>query len=164
MVTATATLFVLLPPGLRVAAVLDAAPAGAQLVTYGPADDRHHLLSLVRARRDRRATRWLRGLLLCIGTGALLGLLVNGVLAGAFGMFGGLLQIALPLGLVLGAFLGGFTAAMTGTEVARDEVRRLVHEVPRGATLLQASAAGREQLQPLRAWCTQAGVPCVWRD
>jgi len=163
-VTATATLFVLLPPGRGVDALPEAARSGTRLVTYGPADDREHLLSLVRARRDRLATRWLRGMLVCIGAGALLGLLVDGVLAGAFGMFGGLLEIALPLGLLLGAFLGGFTAAMTGTEVARDEVQRLVGEMPRGATLLQASAATRDALQPLRTWCDEAGVPCAWRD
>lgn len=147
------TLFVLLPPGTDGTALLQGSPRQLQVVTYGPADDERHLLSLIRARRDRRATRWLRGLSLCTCGGALLGLCVNGVLAGAFGMFGGLLDLALPLGLLLGAFLGGFTAAMTGTEVARDEVRQLLRAAPPGSTLLQCSAPDRAALTALCDRC-----------
>lgn len=161
--TAESTLFVVLPSGHGELPLAAMRPR-PQLVAYGPADDERHMLSLVRARRDRRATRWLRGLFACVAAGAVLGLLVNGILAGGFCMFGGLLEIALPLGFVLGAFLGGFTAAMTGTEVARDEVRRLVAACPRGSTLVQLSAASRTDLQAVRDHCDTAGLLWAWRD
>lgn len=126
---------------------------------YPRADDAHHLQSLVRAGRDRLATRWRRGTLLAIAAGAGLGGLVNGVLGGAFGMFGGLLEIAVPLGLGLGAFLGGFTAAMTGTERPREELRALWPHVQRGDTLVQWSGDDRLLLATLAAHAAAAGLP-----
>ena len=70
--------------------------------------------------------------------------LTNGVLAGAFGMLGGLLELAVPLGAVLGAFLGGFTAAMAGTHRARAEVRELAVGFERPMMLAQIAGAGTE--------------------
>lgn len=160
-------LFVLLPRGLDVDTLFANAPADLrtrlQFVTYGPVDDRRHLLSLVRARRDRLATRWLRGMLASIGGGAVLGLLVNGVLDGVFGMFDGLFAISLPLGFALGAFLGGFTAAMTGTEVAVDEVQQLARAATPGALLLQASGGDRRALTVLRDHCAARDLPLAVR-
>jgi hypothetical protein len=165
-----AVLFVLLPRGVDVEQLFAAAPEAVRaarrdvrLVTYGPVDDRRHLLSLVRARRDRLATRSLRGLLACIAAGAALGLLVNGVLDGVFGMFGGLFAISLPLGFVLGAFLGGFTAAMTGTEVAIDEVQALAQSTTPGAVLLQVSSVNGSALAAVRSYCAAQELQLVTR-
>lgn len=164
-------LFVLLPPGLDHEALWSGAPAELaaaratlQVRVYPPAKDARHLLSLVRASRDRIATRWLRGMLTAIAAGAALGLLTNGVLAAYFSMFGGLLEIALPLGALVGAFLGGFTAAMTGTEVARDEVRVLCHDLSPGSRLMQACTPDRGLLARLADHCVTLGVPTAFRQ
>lgn len=161
-------MFVLLPPKGSVDDLLAALPdahreAVAALARrrYPPADDWRHLASLVRAGRDRLATRWWRGALLAVGGGAMLGALVNGMLAGAFGMFGGLLEIAVPLGFCLGAFLGAFTAAMTGTERPRQELLALWPHVRTGSVLLQCSGADQQALAALAAHCAQLQLPCV---
>jgi hypothetical protein len=162
------TVFVLLPrattldPLLAELRELAAARTTLRLRTYPPADDRKHLLSLVRAGRDPLATRWRRGMVCAIAAGAVLGLVTNGVLAGAFGMFGGLVELALPLGFVLGAFLGGFTAAMTGTEVARDEVRTLAAATTPGAVLLQVASDDPALLERLVQRCRALDLP--WRQ
>ena len=66
------TVFVLVPRSRRVDELFDASDAARTSVRlYPPASDRAHLLSLVRAGRDRVATRFLRGLALSIGGGAL---------------------------------------------------------------------------------------------
>lgn len=144
-------LFVLVPTGRSSDELLAGLPS--ELAARGdrlsvrscpPADDRRHLLSLVRAGRDRAATQWLRGLLLCIAGGAALGLVTAATLAGAFGMFGGLVGAACAFGLVVGAFLGGFTAAMTGTERARPELVRLAASVRRGDVLVRFAAAAAD--------------------
>ncbi len=160
-------LFVLLPASSDVdelfadaPAELRAARAALTLRVYPRATDASHLLSLVRAGRDPIATRWLRGTVLAVLGGAGLGAITNGVLAGTFGMFGGLLELAIPLGFVLGAFLGGFTAAMTGTEVARDEVKRLAEDVQAGDVLLQW-VGEVALLEGLRDHCKQRGLTCI---
>lgn len=161
-------LFVLLPAGLRPDELLGAAALpGCAVRTYGPADDARHLHSLVRAARDPLATRWRRGMAVAIGAGAALGLLTNGVLAAAFGMFGGLVEIALPLGAGVGAFLGGFTAAMTGTERPNPALRPLLAQVQPGQVLLQVVAtapAARPALDVLRSRAESRGLtPIVLR-
>lgn len=118
---------------------------------YPRASNRAHLLSLVRDGRDAIATRWIRGTVLAIVAGAMLGTATMGVLTHYFLALGGLLDVALSFGFAVGAFLGGFTAAMTGTQVARDEVRRLADEVRPGDTLLQWSGDDREALAALAA-------------
>ncbi len=163
----TAVLFVLLPAGRSFDEVLAPPPAERapqrprQIRSYPPADDRAHLLSLVRAGRDRLATRFARGLVLCIGGGALLGLVTAAILAGSFDMFGGLVGVAAAFGGAVGAFLGGFTAAMTGTESARAEVRELAASVRRGDVLVQvvADAAGRP-FDLMVARCDELGFAC----
>jgi hypothetical protein len=107
---------------------------------YPRASDARHLLGLVRAGRDRVATRRGRGLVACVLGGALLGALTAGVLATAFDLLGGL-ELALPFGLFVGAFLGAFTGAMTGTEVARDEVRALARMLKPGDVLVSIAGA-----------------------
>ena len=146
------TLFALLPAGTPLPGELATPPPRR----YPKADDGAHLLSLVRAGRDRAATRWLPGAVKAVLVGAIIGAITNGVLAGAFAMFGGLVGLAIALGAGVGAFLGGFTAAMTGTEVARDEVRRLAVAVQPGDTLLQWDGV-REHLVALRAHCERLG-------
>lgn len=91
----------------------------------------------------------------------MLGAGVNGVLAGVFGLLGGLVEIAVPLGFVVGAFLGGLTAAMTGTEVARDEVRALWPHVRAGDTLVQWSGDDTDALAALQALAAARALPCV---
>jgi len=164
-------LFVLLPKGATFDTVLACAPtellaarAGFRHRLYPPASEPRHLLSLVRAGRDPVATRWFRGTLLAVVGGAGLGLLTNGVLAFAFGMFGGLLGIALPLGLCVGGFLGGFTAAMTGTEVARDEIVALARGLQAGGTLLQVVADTPHQLELLQERCAALALPQARRQ
>lgn len=161
----------LLPPPGDAEALLAGMPAAmraqfpmAALRRYPPADDARHLASLVRAGRDRIATRWRRGAALAVAGGAGLGALVNSVLAGAFDMLGGLLEIAVPLGFGLGAFLGGFTAAMTGTERPREELRALWPHVQPGSVLLQWSHTDRRLLAMLTAHCEQHGLPCLLLD
>ncbi len=161
-------LFVLLPKGATFDTVLADAPAGLLAARggflarlYPPASDARHLLSLVRAGRDPVATRWWRGTLLAVVAGAGLGLLTNGVLTSGFGMFGGLLEIALPLGFCVGGFLGGFTAAMTGTEVARDEIVALARVLQAGGTLLQVVADTPHQLELLQERCAALALPQV---
>jgi hypothetical protein len=153
-------LFVLLPAGADADTLFQGAPSellaarGAlRLRAYPPATDARHLCSLVRASRDPVATRSLRGMVAAVTIGAVLGLLTNGLLAATMGVFGGLLEIALPLGFFVGAFLGGFTAAMTGTEVARDEVKALAAHVRPGCVLLQVVADDGRTLDLLRAHC-----------
>jgi hypothetical protein len=160
------TLFVLAPDGPGAEALLLAAAPGPggpehRWRRYPPADDARHLQSLVRAGRDPQATRRWRGALLAIGSGAALGTLVNGVLGAGFGMFGGLLEIALPLGAGVGAFLGGFTAAMTGTERPREELRALWPHATRGCVLLQCDAAERGALAALRDEIAGRGLPVL---
>jgi ABC-type phosphate transport system permease subunit len=157
-------LFVLLPTADALAPFLAALPEASQRGVaaltqrrYPRADDARHLRSLVRAGRDPRATRWLRGVVVAVATGAGLGGAVNGVLAGAFGLLGGLLEIAIPLGIVLGAFLGGFTAAMTGTEVARAELAALWPHVRPGCCLVQWTGDDGTALAALAAHARQAG-------
>ncbi|MEZ6037593.1 MAG: hypothetical protein R3F29_08935 [Planctomycetota bacterium] len=140
-------LFVLVPEG-DVEALLEAAfgPDAAQrpgLRRYPRATDERHLLSLVRAGRDRRATTWIGGMLKAVALGAVLGAITNGVLASRFSMLGGMVGVACGLGLVLGAFLGGFTAMMTGTEVARPELRALLRHTRDGDVLLQWNSEDR---------------------
>ena len=148
------TLFVLLPA----TADLGSLRANALTIRHYPAArDEHHLLGLVRAGRDPAATTWRRGAALAVLGGAVLGTIVNGVLASSFGMFAGLLGIALPLGFGLGAFLGGFTAAMTGTEVARREVRELAQRVHPGDRLVQIRIDDPELANGLRERCEHLG-------
>lgn len=157
-------LFVLLPAGTAPATLLDGPPGDLRVRVYPPADSPAHLHSLVRAARDPLATRWRRGMALAIGIGAALGLCTNGVLAAAFGMFGGLVEIALPLGAGVGAFLGGFTAAMTGTERPRNALRPLLAQVQPGQVLLQVAAAApaaRAALDAIRARADAMGLPSV---
>lgn len=162
-------LFVLMPTGRDADAWLAtrppdlaAPPGGVRMRRYPAADSPAHLHSLLRAGRDPSATTRWRGLLWSIGGGAALGGLVNGLLAARFGLFGGLLELALPLGLCTGAFLGGFTAAMTGTEVPRPELRPLLAAVRPGATLLQWSAADRAPLLALAAAAERERLTTVW--
>jgi hypothetical protein len=131
---------------------------GAHLRRYPRATDRAHLLSLVRDGRDPVATRWLRGTVLATAGGGALGALTMGVLVQGFGMLGGLLDLGVPLGFGIGAFLGAFTAAMTGTQVARDEVRRLAADVVDGDVLLQWTGAPAA-LATLAERCRAAGLP-----
>lgn len=157
-------LFVLLPVGTAPTTLLEGVSGELLVRTYPPADSPAHLYSLVRAARDPLATRWRRGLLLAIGIGGALGLLTNGVLAAAFGMFGGLVEIALPLGAGVGAFLGAFTAAMTGTERPKDELRPLLARVQPGQVLLQVAAAtpaARPALDAVRDRVEAGGLPSV---
>jgi hypothetical protein len=147
-----------------VPAALRARVAALAVRRYPRCDDARHLKSLVRAGRDRLATRWLRGLVCAVLGGAVLGAVVNGVLARAFGLLGGaelMLQLALPLGFVLGAFLGAFTAAMTGTEVPRAELARLWPDVRRGDTLLQFSGDDRDALRALAGAAAARDLPCA---
>lgn len=154
------TLFVLVPTDHSIDEVVAPDDGGREplgLRTYPSAMDRAHLLSLVRAGRDPSATRWLRGLVLSIVAGSLLGMLTAGILAGAFAMFGGLVGLALGFGAAVGAFLGAFTAAMTGTERARDEVTLLAKSVKKGDVLVQIGPIGRDdpRLAAMRARCDQ---------
>lgn len=164
-------LFVLLPAVADVDTLFAEAPqellavrATLRLRAYPPATDGPHLCSLVRAGRDPVATRWLRGMVAAVGIGAVLGLVTNGLLAATMGVFGGLLEIALPLGFCVGAFLGGFTAAMTGTEVARDEVKALAAHVVPGSVLLQVVTDDGRALAPVRARCEALALPFTGRD
>jgi hypothetical protein len=118
---------------------------------YPRASDQRHAFSLVRDGRDRYATRWLKGLLLAMLGGAIVGATLNGILAISFDMFGGLASIAIPLGFALGTFLGAFTAAMTGTHQARAELRPLLSQTQPGDTLVQLQTSERLPLQVLRA-------------
>lgn len=156
-------LFVLLPVGTAPTTLLEGAAGELLVRTHPPADSPSHLHSLLRAARDPLATRWRRGMVVAIGVGAALGLLTNGVLAGAFGMFGGLVEIALPLGAGVGAFLGAFTAAMTGTERPIDELYPLLAQVRPGQVLLQVAGAPNA----IAAICGRAaelGLPmATWR-
>jgi len=152
------TLFVLLPA----TGDLGALPAEACRIRHYPAaSDERHLLGLVRAGRDRAATTWRRGAALAVGGGAIVGTIVNGVLASWFDMFAGMLGIALPLGLVLGAFLGGFTAAMTGTETARPEVRALGKHANPGDRLVQITTDDAAIAAALRERCRELGWHAV---
>lgn len=161
------TLFVLLPAEIDVDAFVAAAvrpPFSAAPRRYPRADDAAHLRSVLRDSRDPVATRWLRGMSLAIGFGLLLGATVNGVLAGAFGMLGGLLEVAVPLGAVLGAFLGGFTAAMAGTQVARAELGPLVAAARGGDTLLQWTSPDASELRGIGEQCMARGLQPVVVD
>jgi hypothetical protein len=157
-------LFVLLPLPADSERLLADLPQGlaaarARLVVrcYPPADDERHLWSLVRAGRDPIATRRWRGLGASILLGAVLSTITAAILATAFDMLGGMLQIALPFGLFVGAFLGGFAAAMTGTESACDEVRELAKQVRRG-DVLASFVAGDDLLLEIIARCAALGI------
>jgi hypothetical protein len=141
-----------------------AAAEQATLRRYPEACDRHHLFSLVRDARDPHATRWLRGLLLAIATGAVVGTIINAVLSLAFDMFGGLASIAIPLGFLLGAFLGAFTALMTGTHKPRPDLRPLLNQAQPGDILLQWSTPERAILQHLRSHCQATSTPHILLD
>lgn len=134
-------------------------PPDLPLRRYPRADGPAHLHSLVRQAADRAATTPWRGLVTAMLAGAVLGGLVNGILADAFGMLGGLLEIAIPLGLGIGAFLGGFTAAMTGTSRPRAELLPLLQQATPGSTLLQWSSAEPAPLRVLAATAEQLGLP-----
>lgn len=162
------TLFVLTPPAAALEPLFATTPpipavlrATIAVRTYPPATDTRHLLGLIRAGRDPRATRWRRGAALAVVGGAALGGITNGVLAGPFGMLGGLLSIAVPLGIGIGAFLGGFTAAMAGTETARAELRALAANVHPGDRLAQCNVADPATAALLRDRCTTLGWPAV---
>lgn len=154
-------LFVLLRDGAdhgELLALLEAAGSEVTVRRYPRASDARHLFSLVRDGRDRHATRWLRGLLLAMIGGAVIGGIVNGVLAVGFDMFGGMASIAVPLGLLLGTFLGAFTALMTGTHVAREGLRPLLQQAKAGDILLQVVANDRVALSPLAGCCERSSV------
>ena len=157
------TLFVLQPATADLERLLaNRDGTGAMTVrSYPPATDTRHLLGLVRAGRDPRATSWRRGAVLAVAGGALLGTIVNGVLATSFGMFAGLLGLALPLGFGLGAFLGGFTAAMTGTETARHELRELAQQVRQGDRLVQIAIDDAAAARALHERCGELGWPAA---
>lgn len=141
-----------------------AAASDAALRRYPQASDSRHALSLVRDGRDRFATRWIRGVVLAVAGGAVLGATVNAVLSIGFGMFSGLSSIAIPLGFALGAFLGAFTAAMTGTHRARQDLLPLLGEIQSGDVLLQWQASDRSVLQAIRSHCDEANVACALLD
>ncbi|MFT4511347.1 MAG: hypothetical protein ACI89X_000479 [Planctomycetota bacterium] len=163
-------LFVLLPQGRDLDELLGegpgvlAAASEATLRRYPQASDSKHAFSLVRDGRDRFATRWIRGVVLAMAGGAVLGAVVNAVLSIGFGMFSGLSSIAIPLGFVLGAFLGAFTAAMTGTHCARQDLLPLLGEVQAGDVLLQWHASDRSVLQVMRSHCGEANITCALLD
>lgn len=157
-------LFLLLPHGVGLDDLLAALPpelgdrvARLALRRYPRASDRGHLLSLVRDGRDPIATHWVRGTVLAVLAGGVLGTATMGVLTHLTGTFSGLLEVALPLGFLLGVFLGGFTAAMTGTQVARAELARLADEVRPGDTLLQWSGDDGEALAALAEHAQRVG-------
>jgi hypothetical protein len=158
-----ATLFVLLPVGGTVESLLaelQSPAAGGRLRVrlYPPARNGAHLDSLVRSGRDPAAVTWRAGAAKAVAAGALIGGLVNAVLAAGFGMLGGLLDIAVPLGIGGGAFMGGLSATMRGTERPRAEVRALLPAVTPGAALVTFSGdAG--VLAELRATCRRLGLP-----
>jgi hypothetical protein len=154
------TLFVLVPAGHSVLEVLP--PDGLleprlEVRSYPRADNRAHLLSLVRAGRDRTATGWRGGLAISIAAGSLLGLTTATILAASFDMFGGLVGLAIGFGSAVGAFLGGFTAAMTGTERARSEVKLLADSVRTGDVLAQLGPFHRDdpRLLAVRLRCDE---------
>jgi len=122
---------------------------------YPRAEDARHLLGLVRAGRDKVATRWLRGMVGAVLLGAVLGAVTNGILSSSFDMFGGLGGLAVSLGAGLGAFLGAFTAVMTGTEVAREEVRALARHMQKGDVLEQWTCADAARLRRLQQHCAE---------
>ncbi len=163
-------LFVLVPVGEASPGSSAAHDAGPEVSSqlrvrrYPRADDARHLLGLVRAGRDKVATRWRRGMVAAVLLGALLGAVTNGILSGVFDMFGGLGGLAVSLGAGLGAFLGAFTGAMAGTEVARDEVKALARHVQKGCVLEQWTC---EQAAPLRwLWqrCEERQLHAAWVD
>lgn len=162
-------LFVLVPAGRSLDEVvarhpeLAAGRASWTVRAHPAADDGAHLLSLVRASRDRVATRWLRGMVACVLGGAALGAATAGILAAAFAMFGGLLGTAVLFGGLVGAFLGGFTGAMTGTQVARDEVRQLGQRVQRGDALVSIATADTAALARLQDGFDALGFLCCRR-
>ena len=143
---------------------LTAAASEATLRRYPQASASNHAFSLVRDGRDRLATRWIRGVVLAMAGGAVLGATINAVLSIGFGMFSGLSSIAIPLGFVLGTFLGAFTAAMTGTHRARQDLQPLLGEVQPGDVLLQWHADDRALLQVMRTRCGEACIACVLLD
>jgi hypothetical protein len=164
-------LFILLPPGDSLPALLHSLPAAVQhqlaastCRSYPPADDPAHLHSLLRTARDAFATQALPGMLRAVLGGAALGGITMTTLTAGFGMLGGLLSVGVPLGLLLGAFLGGFTAAMTGTESPRPELSALLARVRRGATLLQWSGGSPAALTALAEHCAGRGLPFARRD
>ena len=128
------------------------AAAQTTLRRYPRASDQRHIFSLVRDGRDRYATQWLKGLLLAIAAGAVIGATLNGILAIAFDMFGGLASLAIPLGFILGTFLATFTAVMTGTHTARKDLRPLLRQTQPGDTLLQFQSPNPQPLQTLRPY------------
>lgn len=153
--------FVLLPASADLDALLPEAsvPRSAlRLRRYPRASDRAHLLSLVRDGRDPIATRWVRGTVLAVLAGGVLGTATMGVLTYCFRMLGGLLDVALGLGFFVGAFLGGFTAAMIGTQVARDELQRLADEVRPGDTLVQWSGDDGGAIAAVAQHAQRAGL------
>jgi hypothetical protein len=118
LLTNRATLDALLAPPAS-------AGSGAMTVrVHENATDLHHLLDKVRAGNDAHENRWLRGMVGCVALGAGLGGIAGGVMAG-FGLLGGKLPLGISFGTLVGAFLGGFSGAMAGTQVPRDEVRRV---------------------------------------
>lgn len=167
-------LFVLLPAGknrhgtgsgLRAEDEIPlASPSRAVMRSYPQASDAQHVVSLVRDGRDRGATRWLRGLVLAMAGGAVLGAATNAVLSIGFAMFSGLSSIAIPLGFAVGAFLGAFTAVMTGTHRVRDDLRPLLRATQPGDTLLQWFAQERSVLQSMRTLYGEANMACVLLD
>jgi hypothetical protein len=163
-------LFALLPAGQELDALLGAdqaflAAAGhTTLRRYPRASDQQHAVSLVRDGGDRHATRWLRGFVLAMAGGAVLGAIVNGVLSLAFDLFSGQSAIAIPLGFGLGMFLGAFTAAMTGTHVPRSDLLPLLRQVRPGDVLLQWHAGDGAVLQTMRTRCELHDMRCVLLD
>lgn len=164
-------LFVLLPPGHEVDGLLESLPEPLRRALsrlrcrrYPPIATATRLHDVVRSARDPVATTWLAGTAKAIAFGALLGGITNGILAGVYGMLGGLLEIAIPLGVGGGAFLGGFSAVMRGTETPRPEVVALFPHVRAGASLVTWAGDDGAALRELAAACTARGMPTMLRS
>ena len=163
-----AMLFALLPTDRAPDDVWNALSSEARdavpLRVYPIADERQRLLSIVRDGRDRHATRWLRGIAMCIVGGAGIGAVTATTLAVGFDMLGGMAGVGFAFGAAVGAFLGGFTAAMNGTERAREELVALADRATYPCRLLQAGPMphGDPRLVLLRERCDALDVPrCV---
>jgi hypothetical protein len=161
-------LFVLFPAGQELAAFRQALPTqladgllALRRREHAPARDREHLRYLMVQGRTLGAMTWVSGMVKALATGAVLGGTVNAVLAGAFGMLGGLVEVAVPLGVGAGAGMGAMSASMRGTEKLRPEVEQLVAGVRPGDTLVVFYERGDAVLRQLHDRAAHAGLACL---